>query len=78
MSDIPRIGEPLKGSCLCGGVTITIKGDSVVIDAPQATINCPSIDLGGAGGQPVARVGDQVDPGTHKIISGSGTVRATG
>ncbi|WP_444453123.1 phage baseplate assembly protein V [Rhodobacter capsulatus] len=61
-----------------GGVTITIKGDSVVIEAPQVTVNSPSIDLGGTGGKPVARIGDQVDPGTHKIISGSGTVRATG
>lgn len=65
-----------------GGVTITVKGDSVVVDTPKAVINCPSVDLGGEGGKPVARIGDMVSVGSGSsaglwpIVEGSGAVRA--
>lgn len=42
----------------------------------SASIQSPSIDLGGAGGQGVARIGDSVNPQTMKIESGSSQVRS--
>jgi hypothetical protein len=42
----------------------------------SATITSPSIDLGGAGGLGVARIGDSVNLTTGKIVSGSATVKA--
>lgn len=61
-----------------GNATITVKGDVVTVNAPHVVIESPSVDLGGVGGKPVARIGDQVDPATHKIIEGSANVRANG
>lgn len=67
-----------------GGVTITVEGDRVQIDAPAVLVNAASVDLGGVGGQPVARIGDMVQvgsgssAGTWPIVSGSGVVRAVG
>lgn len=64
---------------------IKIKSDAnVSIECQQAEVNAsssatiqsPSIDLGGAGGQGVARIGDSVNPQTMKIESGSSQVRA--
>lgn len=49
--------------------TITVSANTTV------NINAPSVSLAG-GGPPVARVGDQVDPVTHKIVSGSTRVRS--
>lgn len=65
-----------------GGVTITVEGDRVQVDAPAVVVNAASVDLGGAGGPAVARVGDMVriasgsSAGEWPIVSGSGTVRA--
>lgn len=56
--------------------TVSIDADSVDVTAETATIESGDVRLGGAGGQPVARVGDDVDLGTGKIISGSGVVTA--
>lgn len=58
------------------GETVTVDAETVEVTAETATIESGAIRLGGAGGQPVARVGDDVDLGTGKIISGSGVVTA--
>ncbi len=62
------------------GITSPYK---VVVSAPETDIDCPivninssTINLGGADGHPVARVGDSVDPTTMKIVSGSTVVSA--
>jgi len=55
---------------------VTIEAPDVEVIADSVTIDSPDIGLGGAGGQPVARIGDDVDLGTGKIISGSDHVRA--
>ena len=65
-----------------GGVTITVEGDRIQVDAPAVLVNAASVDLGGEGGRPVARVGDMVavssgsSAGNWPIVSGSGVVRA--
>lgn len=51
----------------CANATVT--ADSVLVDADQ-------VDLGGEGGDAVARIGDSVDPETHIITSGSSKVFA--
>lgn len=50
--------------------------DEVRVIAPTVIVEANEIGLGGEGGAKVARVGDSVDPGTHKIISGSDKVTA--
>jgi phage baseplate assembly protein V len=62
-----RIESPFK---------VEIDAPDVDVTADRVTIESGDIALGGAGGQPVARVGDDVDLGTGKIISGSGVVRS--
>jgi len=46
----------------------------VVVEAPQVTISCEAIDLGGEGGAGVARIGDAVAGGV--ITGGSTKVKA--
>lgn len=48
----------------------------VTVTAPQVLVESDDVQLGGAGGEAVARVGDDVDLGTGKIISGSAKVTA--
>lgn len=59
---------------------ITITCEKAVVNATtESTINAPSINLGGTGGQPVARVGDNVVSGTTvigQIGAGSAIVKA--
>lgn len=55
---------------------VTVEAPDVDVIADSVTIDSPDIGLGGAGGQPVARIGDDVDLGTGKIVSGSDRVRA--
>lgn len=55
---------------------VDIDAPEVNVTADSVTIDAGDIGLGGAGGQPVARIGDDVDLGTGKIISGSDVVRA--
>ena len=47
----------------------------VEVAAPQVTVTADHVDLGGSGGQPVARVGDSVSGGV--ITSGSSKVKAS-
>lgn len=58
---------------------LKIKTQTAEVEASSVIVKTGSIELG-AGGQPVARLGDtvEVDPITHKgtITAGSGTVRA--
>ena len=56
---------------------VEVAAPDVKVTADRAKIDAGSVDLGGAGGQPVARVGDSVDLGTGKIVSGSDVVKAT-
>lgn len=59
------------------GNSIVLHQDHIAINGPsKVTVNSPLVALGGDGGQPIARVGDNVDPATHKIISGSSKVTA--
>lgn len=60
------------------GISITSTG-SVEVNAQTANINATAINLGGTGGQPVARVGDNVVSGTTvigQIGAGSSIVKA--
>lgn len=65
-----------------GGVTITVQGDAVTLAAPEVTVVSPSVQLGGAGGKAVARIGDKVEittgssAGFWPIVEGSGAVSA--
>lgn len=57
------------------GQVVHLKRDGILLSSPlKVTIDAPQVDLGGAGGQPVARVGDPVSGGV--IQSGSATVNA--
>jgi phage baseplate assembly protein V len=58
-----------------GREALTITGNTqVTVSAPIVQVNSPNVQLGGAGGAAVARVGDSVAGG--KITSGSATVTA--
>lgn len=56
-----------------GGITLDAGGAPAELVASKITLRGP-VDLGGAGGQPVARVGDAVVAG--KIAAGSASVKA--
>ncbi len=62
---------------------VTIKAPKVTVNADQVAVNAGAVDLGGAGGQAVARIGDEVavgagsSAGRWPIVSGSGKVKAT-
>lgn len=53
---------------------VEVEAPEVTVTANSATIEADSVDLGAAGGQPVARVGDTVAGGV--ITSGSSIVSA--
>ena len=55
---------------------VTIKGTTVNVEATNANINAESVNLGGENGLGVARIGDEVDLDTGKIIGGSLIVKA--
>lgn len=55
---------------------VTIEAPDVDVIADTVTVESDDIRLGGAGGARVARVGDDVDLGTGKIISGCDKVSA--
>ncbi|WP_338606861.1 baseplate assembly protein [Pelagibacterium nitratireducens] len=66
-----------------GPLTITAVDGGLIVDATSpVTINAPTVNLGGAGGQPVARVGDIVEIGAGSsagqwpIVTGSPVVSA--
>lgn len=46
------------------------------VEAPKVVVQSSNVRLGEDGGQPVARVGDDVNLSTGKIVSGSSKVRA--
>lgn len=58
-------------------ISLTATG-KVNVDANEATITASSVNLGGSGGQPVARVGDTVTVNgvSGTITAGSSTVKA--
>lgn len=72
-----------------GNLDLDIKGSATIKVAGSAQIEAASItlkgntDLGGSGGQPIARVGDKIEitagssAGQWPIISGSSKVKAT-
>lgn len=55
---------------------ITITGTNVTVNATKASVIASEVNLGGEGGQGVARIGDSVDLSTAKIIGGSTVVKA--
>ena len=55
---------------------VVVTAPETDINSPTVTINSSTVNLGGAGGQPVARVGDSINPSTFKIVSGSAIVKA--
>lgn len=55
---------------------IEVTCDTADVSADRVTIASDNVQLGGAGGAEVARVGDDVDLSTGKIISGSDKVTA--
>lgn len=76
--------DDLGNEVLLGRDGIKVIGISKVeVETPEASITADSVlidsdnvQLGGAGGAALARVGDDVDPVTHKIVSGSSKVSA--
>jgi phage gp45-like len=46
------------------------------VEAPKVVVQSNNVRLGEDGGQPVARVGDDVNLSTGKIVTGSSKVRA--
>ena len=62
-------GQVITMDAVSGNVNITANA-TVNIIAPVVNVDGGRVNLAG-GGPPVARVGDQVDPVTHLIISGS-------
>lgn len=77
-------GDNQEGFVISKGTTelkleenkVTIAGDTVNINATTANIEAISVNLGTAGGQGVARIGDSVDLETGLITSGSLIVKA--
>ena len=62
-----------------GDITITSSGGNLTINATTATVNASMVNLGGSGGKPVARQGDNVVSGTTvigQIQAGSSKVMA--
>lgn len=60
-----------------GRERIEIASDNEVkITAPKVIVESDDVQLGAEGGEKVARIGDDVDLGTGKIISGSEKVKA--
>lgn len=53
-----------------------VSENEVKVTAPKAIVESDDVHLGAEGGAKVARIGDDVDLGTGKIISGSDKVRA--
>ncbi|WP_182466804.1 phage baseplate assembly protein V [Sphingomonas gilva] len=64
------------GIAISTGKTLTIDAQAVTVTCDTATIEADTVNLGGEGGQPVARVGDMVNLATGEIVSGSDTVAA--
>lgn len=66
-----------------GGFRLTLKGDALIVEGPKVVVDSPNVQLGGEGGKPVARVGDNVhvlfgsSAGLHPIVEGSSRVNAT-
>ena len=56
-------------------VALTLGGASVVIEDGEVTLN-GKVNLGGKGGQPVARVNDAVNTDLKRIAAGSSDVKA--
>lgn len=55
----------------------TLTASTVNISATTANIEADSVNLGGFGGEAVARIGDSVDLSTGKIVTGSLKVKAS-
>ncbi|WP_162290941.1 phage baseplate assembly protein V [Erythrobacter colymbi] len=55
---------------------IEVSCDTADVSADRVTITSDNVQLGGAGGAAVARVGDSIDLDTRKIVSGSAKVKA--
>ena len=64
------------------GNNIILSSGGVTVNASKVTVNCDDINLGGDGGEQVARIGDMVavgagsSAGSWPIVSGSSIVRA--
>lgn len=56
--------------------TVEVEADTVTITADSASIIADTVNLGGTGGAKVARIGDDVNLSTGKIISGSNKVKS--
>lgn len=65
-----------------GATDVAVTATQVTVEADQATFTGGGIDLGGLGGQRVARIGDMVQvtggssAGLHPIVEGATNVRA--
>lgn len=70
-----EIETPMDVRITAANVNVT--ADSVAVDADSVIVNSDDINLGGEGGQKVARIGDDVNPQTMKIVTGSDKVKAT-
>ena len=67
-----EINSPMK--VIVNSPSVEVNGDAVTVTATNVTVESDTINLGGTGGQAVARVGDSVAGGF--ITSGSSKVSA--
>lgn len=66
-----------NGISITSPTKLSINAPEVEVNAStSAIITSPLIELGGSGGQGIARIGDSVDLQTGKIISGSTAVKS--
>ena len=82
-TDVPApSGDGAAAVFAVGGTIITVVDDAVTVEAPKVTILSGVVELGGAGGKRVARVGDHVEidtgssAGRWPIVEGSAAVTA--
>lgn len=61
---------------ITGAAKVAVAAPEVSVTADSVLVDSADVQLGGAGGAKVARVGDDVDLGTGKIITGSDKVKA--
>jgi len=69
-------GTPQQIVVAQGTAQILIRDGKVTVTASDVLLNAGSVDLGGTGGQKVARVGDKVNLNTGIIMEGSNVVKA--
>lgn len=66
-----------KDRILANANTFEVDADTVLIKGNTLTLETSDLNLGGAGGKKLARLGDAIDTNTKKIIGGSDVTSST-